>query len=164
VNLTRQIDERLSLHVLHWWITAGLLGIFTLLAVIGGLFAVDYLRGPQLSYTNIPFPVRNGERVHVGDTLHIWVEKCLRDDRPHSYIVARELIGLDHPGVVIPIGATAIMHLPGCNGTESRQTVIPSGTPTGEYVLRGYTQVIDKVRPFTIEWVTQPFQIVGSDE
>lgn len=121
----------------------------------------EYLQPASLKYNEIPFRVIS-KQVHYGDRLLIEVDRCQLNHVPHSYLVVRELVPLsrESEGATVSLGATSVWHAPGCEKVISSFNVVPSGIAPGRYYMRGVTEANDRLRPHTIQWYTEPFEVM----
>lgn len=120
------------------------------------LFYVSFDKAP-LSYKNVPFPVVN-QVIHPGDSIPFRIDKCNRSDHATSYIVTRTLHSLDgNPSLLL--GSSNIKLEPGCITVISEGAKLPDTVTPGKYKLMGISEVQGVVKPFKIEWQTEPFVV-----
>ena len=131
--------------------------VCTLAVLFVGLLAyLVFLEPPWLIYNNSPFPVLNSP-VKPGDAVRMTVDRCSTASVLRVYGLSRTLKG-NAAEIVLPAGLAAIK--PGCITVVSAVNVIPLGTPAGTYILHGYGEIQGVIRTSSIEWESQPFEVV----
>ena len=143
-------------HSIVWPLWTSRAVVVLLTAFVSTLGYLVFFEPSWLSYTNSPFPVLNSP-VQAGTAVQLQVDRCSTATISRVYGLSRTLYS-ERSEILLPAGVTSID--PGCKPVVSASNIIPAGTPPGTYRLRGYAEIQGVVRTNSVEWESQPFEIV----
>jgi hypothetical protein len=132
--------------------------MFAITVIIVSVCWLSAFGKPPLYYKNLPFGV--SQRIlRPGDRIRYAMEQCNDADQFKTYTLTRYLQSLDgkNPSLILEPVDTILP--PGCTRDINDITSVPQDIKPGKYRILGKAEVKGDVKPFYIDWYTEPFTV-----